>query len=786
MTDLSPESKQNFVLPVAIGGFVGLLGALALGKTLLDGGETDDLLFGIVLLICVSIGSILTVVFSSMLRRRTLRKELEAADEAWQIDNERRSGSTTSISTKTKTLKTTSLVVKHDIVFRPLPYRPPKVELTNEEEFEDPFAQDKLGDIMEDVFAKLLKKSFEDIVTRVHEEVHKNARGDEEETFQLSAFRSEGPVSQDGRCDTGWTLYFVRENESQGCIAIVTRHELSLQYASTKAVELPFTMDSSQSTAPIALGRLPDLTEVMQNVVREVPSLESTPLFVRGLSANHVLVYTEDAEAIAEVLIEDDEYKLTNGPQFSGRIKDMQASEAPAEQWFFEDILDWYRTQETSNDDLRSWMTTTGADIGFRSGDNVVFRRLARGLHVALGAKLTSALDDVLDVAIEEDALDEAKMLIRCLAFVPTMAAMARLHTFSQKYDERLRPFATEMYKARRRRLHGTESDPIDHLDFPELQRAKGITRVDSIAVRTKTRDFRRDVLDRLAQDLNLYVHRIRVVTHRPEISKTIRIGDKQVDYSALEHGVITAAWLRTKNGDCDVQINVLPVPALVQYWYVSGVAAWSVIRDIRRLDKQYSTRRLLTTLRNIEPRYIEEGSASDSGAALSRQAPVLSKRSEFFEAVLMLQLWDPAERPADAAQYLMRAYHSDFTKNAWQLKTYIIDTLIFIRDTAPNELPPSELEGAYPSIDAFLQEIYDADERSTHHRQESKILGRVKSALGHPSLAQSGMVRPVISMVKEDLNLDDEDEAQRTAPRDETEGGEDTEPQTSGAESAS
>lgn len=771
MTEYSPESKQNLLLPVAIGGFVGLLGALALGKTVFDDAAQNDHIFLWILLVCVSIGSVLTVVLNTFLRRRSLRKELEAADEAWQIDTERRTGSTSSISTKSKTLKTTSLVIKHDVVFRPLPYRPPMVELTNEEDFEDPFANDKLGDIMEDVFAKLLMRSFEDIVTRVHEEVHKNARGDSEETFQLSAFRSEGPVTEEGRCETGWTLYFVRENESQGCIAIVTRHELSLQYASTKAVELPFTTEGSHSTAPISLAQLPDLAQVVQNVAREVPSLESTALYVRGLSANHVLVYTEDADAIAEVLIEEDAYQLTNGPQFAGRIKDMKASEVDAEQWTFRDILDWYRTQETTNDALDEWMRSTGADIGFRSGDNVVFRRLARGLHASYGAKLTSSLDEVLNTALQEDAIDEAKMLIRCLAFVPTMAAMARLHTFSQKHDERVRAFSADMFKARRRRLHGTESDPIDHLNFPELQRAKGITRVDSIAVRTKTRDFRRDVLERFAQDLNLYVHRIRVVTHRANPSKTILIGDKEVDYSALEHGMITGAWLRTKSGDCDVQINILPVPSFVQYWYVSGVAAWSVLRDIRRMDKQYTTRRLLTTLRNIEARYIVSESPSDTGPH-SRQAPVLSNRSDFFEAVLMLQLWDPADRPADAAQYLMRAYTSDFTKNAWQLKSYIIDTLIYIRDTAPNELPPSELEGAYPSIDAFLQEMYNA-ERTTTHTKEGEILKRVKAALGNPSLVQSGIVRPVISMVKDDLNLEEDSDVQNAAPlREEDEAG--------------
>lgn len=725
-----------------------MLGALGVAQLQKKDAMMSDEQFFLILLACILVGSVFTAGLTYFLRRRSVLKQIREEEELFS-EVEYRKGSTSTITLKTKTTKLSTVVTRHDVFFQPLPHRPPKVSLTNESDFDDPWAHDKLGDIMEDVFAKLLLKDFDELVARVREEVRKHAKGESDARFRLSAFRSEGPITPEGHCETGWTLYFVREDESHGCVAIVTRHELSMQFASTKEVELPYTLEEGQSTAPVEIAQLPDLTQVIELVQHEIPSTENHPLYVRGLSSNNVLVYTENAEAIAEVVLDDDGLKLTNGPQFAERLREIQAMSAERERWSFPDVIAWFRKDELSNEDLRALKESAGADVGFRSGDNVVFRRLGRGLHAFYGAKLTAALDVALNDALARDAVDEAKMLVRCLAFVPTMAAMARLHSFSQKQDERIRAVAADMFKARRKRLHSTEVDLLDHLNFPDLQRAKGFTRVDSIGVLTKSNDFRRDVLDRLARDLNLYVHRIRVITHRPTPTDN-------PDYSAMRDGLITAAWLRTKNGDCDVQINLIPVPRLVQYWYVSGSAAWSVLRDIRRMDQQYTQERLASTLRNIGQQF-DDAPQETSRTRLSQQAPMLSTHADFLEAVFMLQVWDPAKRPPHAARDLMRAYRSDFTKNAWQLKQFIIDTLIFIRDTSPHTPADEQSEDSAAAIEAFLKDV-QADERKANNRYHSKISRRIEDALDDSSLSQSSIFRPVLSMVKADIVPEEED----------------------------
>lgn len=749
MAQLPPSSQIKIWQPVVAGAFVGMLGALILAQQLNKNKELTDVQFLMVLLACVVLGSIFSIALSYYLARRSIQKSAPDEEELYVVETEHRKGSTSTITLRSKTSKISAITPRHEIYFEPLPYRPPKVCLTNEHDFEDTWAHDKLGDIMEDVFAKLLLKDFGEIVSRVREEVRKNAKGESDTRFRLSAFRSEGPVSATGQCETGWTLYFVREDESHACVAIVTRHELSLQYASTKEVELPYTMQDSQSTAPVEIAQLPALSQVMELVYQRAPEAE---LFVRGLSSNNVLVYTEDVHAIAEVILTDDGLRLTNGPQFSDRLKEKQAADVAKERWSFQDVMAWYRGQEIDNDALRTMKDSPGCEVGFRAYDNVVFRRLGRGLHMAYGAKLTTALDEVLGRALDEDNMEEAKLLVRCLAFVPTMAAMARLHSFSQRYDERIRAFSADMFKARRKRLYSTEVDLLDHLNFPDLQRAKGVSRVDSIGVISKSNDFRKDILENLARDLNLHVHRIRVITYRSYV-------DESRDYTALRDAPITAAWLRTKDGDCDVQINLMPSASLAQYWYVSGPSAWSVLRDIRRLDRQYSLERLTSTLKNIGEQDAEDdGLSATERTTLSRQAPALSSRSDFLKAVLMLQIWDPERRPAHVARYLIRAYRSDFTSKLWQMKRFIAETLIFLHHTAPTKIPDDGAAGESELIYSFLKEIHESD-TETSNEAYRQMRERIAEVFEGALPARSGIVRPVISVVKDDIVLDSHEE---------------------------
>src|SRR5699024_3300678 len=99
----------------------------------------------------------------------------------------------------------------------------------------------------------------------------------------------------------------------------------------------------------------------------------------------------------------------------------------------------------------------------------------------------------------------------------------------------------------------------------------------------------------------------------------------------------------------------------------------------------------------------------------------------------------------------------SDFTKNAWQLKQFIIDTLIFIRDTSPHTPADEQSEDSAAAIEAFLKDV-QADERKANNRYHSKISRRIEDALDDSSLSQSSIFRPVLSMVKADIVPEEED----------------------------
>lgn len=740
MAQLLSEQQKRWLVPIGVGLFVGMLGSIIVGKLVLKGSPQDDAKFLAILVVCLLLSSIITAVAVRVMRRqrdRRIEQEQLRLEQMVRGDYDSKGMSTSSISVKRKRSVTTTIVGLHDIRYEPLPYRPPRVHLTGEEAFLDPYANDKLVNVMQDVYTKL---SLQDIVSRVRKEVAQNASGDSDQLFRLSVFRSEGPVTTAGRCGTGWTFYFVREDESHGCIATATRHELSMQYASTKDVELEYTLDDTPSTAPFEVERLPDIVDILELVHSEVPESQDVPLYVRGLPPNNVLVYTADVSAIADIMIDGDTLRLTNRAQFAERLKEHQARSNDQEQWTIDDVLSRYRQGESENDALREVMERTGADVAFASGDKLLFRRIGRGLHVAHGDQLTPLLDTAIETALRNEAFDEAKLLVRCLAFVPTAAAMARLHSFSQKIDENIRSFVVDMFQARRRRLHGTETDLIDRLDFKELQRAKGFNRVVPIGINYRKQNFREDILDRLARDLNLHVYRVRVVTHRTTYKKTIRYDGKEEEYSALRHGMITGAWLRTENGDCEVQINVIPSPVLVQYWYLSGPAAWSVARDLRRMrDLECTREKLLENLADIG----------------------VGRRSELMRTVLTLQIWDPESRPQDAVQHLVAAYQSDVSKHAWQLRQFIVDTLIYIRDTLPadtsaddtqkDETTLAEASEQREQIDAFFEELRANEGEVTNHH-DAEILMRINAALGDASVSQTGIVQPAISLIRDDL----------------------------------
>lgn len=739
---LVKDSNKNFLAPVALGLFIGLVGSIAVGKIL--GGEDGptNKEFGIVLGTCLLLGGGLTPLLMRWLRKRRIEKQQRVLPTTGVVTSTvgTTTGSTSLSSGVTQksgvvtTTDTVSTQQSFDIICKPQPYKPPMIERAPGE---DPWASDALVTVLEDIYCK---KRPDEIVPRIIKDIVSRAPAKSDSRFKLSAIRSEGPVLEDGSCTAGWTFFFVREDERLGCIATVTGRELSLQFGSTTDVEIPFSLGDVDSTADLGKDEVPDISAALAAVYAGVPEANHLPLYVRATLPDSVFVYTRDPLVIADVGIVGAKYILRNAEGFQEQLQANEERRQGMEHWSVEELLTWYRTREVLSPHLQVVMDREGSELARLSGDKILLRRIGRGLHTAHGPMTVRILEEAIQAALREDDVEEAKFLIRCMAFVPNATAIARLHTLSNTLDERVRGVATKLFSARRERSLGVRFDPVEELNFKELRAAMGRPQLVTIALRSRSYDIRESLLKALGE-LRLQTKRVRVITSR-RVPKKEDAGQINI---TLRKGLITAAYLRAaEGGDCEGLLCVVPTPVPAYVLHLAGSAAEVFVQRIRRQGLEYTREMLIEDLQQRE----------------RQQLPALHR------AVTYLKIWDPENPPPEVAKSLIDAYRS--YPRAWQLRQSIIEALEY----APRA---EHVEGDYEAElreEQIVEEVDDFLEGELDHLRnpvttmEKRTHTLLTEILARRKGEGSSVVQSVISMTASlELLTADEIEEEENEP---------------------
>lgn len=729
------DSGKIFTVPVGLGLFIGLIGAVVVGKLMGgdDGPSNRDFL--IVLVLSLILGGGLTPLLMRTLRKRRLRKQQQmqvttgiTSTVGTTTGSTSLSGGVTQTGATGATSETSSPTTSFNIICKPQPYKPPAIQAPDGE---DPWASDALVTVLEDIYCK---KRPDEIVPRILKDVISRAPAKSDNRFKLSAFRSEGPVAADGSCSAGWTFYFVREDERLGCIAIVTGRELSLQFGSTTDVEIPFSLGDVDATVDLGKDEVPNIPAAMEAVLSVVPTASELPLYVRASLPDSVFIHTRDPLVIADVGIVGEKYILRNAEGFQEQLIAKEERRQGMERWSVEELLAWFRTRELTSAHLQIVMDREGSELALLSGDKILFRRIGRGLHTAHSPATVRILEEAIQSALREDEVEEARFLIRCMAFVPNATAIARLHTLSNTLDERVRPVATKLFAARRKGNLGVRFDPLQELNFKELRAAMGRPQLVTIALRSKSYDIRDSLLKALGE-LRLQTKRIRVITSR-RTPKKEDVGQLNV---TLRKGQITGAYLRAREGgDCEGLLTVVPTPVPAYVLHLAGSAAEVFAQRIRNNGLEYTREMLMADLQHRE----------------RQQLPALHR------AVTYLKMWDPENPPPEVASSLIDAYRS--YPRAWQLRQSIIEALEY----APRV---EHVEGDYEAelreeqiaeeVDQFLKEELDYL-RNPVTKMEIRTRDLLSGILARRRGEGTSIVQSVISMTGSVEVLPEDDEA--------------------------
>lgn len=735
---------MSYRYPIGFGVFFGLMGSILIGMNLGGVDGVSNPTFFVILCICLGIGAVFTPLVTAFWRRRR-RRILAAQARSSMVATSSTASTSTSSGTWTGT---TSVTLDggtgpqrgFNVVCRPQPYKPPMI-LGPPIVEEDPYDTEALVTIIEDIYTK---KTPAEIVPRILKDIVARAPTKSQRRFKLSAIRSEGPVTAEGTCAAGWTFFFVREDERLGCLAVVTRRELSLLFGPTTDVEIPFSLVDVDGSVDLSREEVPDIAAAMRLVHEEVPDASELPLYVRVSLPDSVLVYTREPVAVADVQVVGERFSFRNAEGFLSQIQACGDAFYSAARWSVEELEGWYSTKETSNDALRSYFEQPGALLGFDSGELRVYRRLGRGLFAQHGAMTVKLLEERALAALKQDEVDLSKFLIRCIAFVPNATAIARLHTLSNTVDERVRPLAADFFQKRRERRLGVRFDPLEELNFRELREAMGRPGVVTIALHSKSYDIRESLLARLA-DLRLQTKRLRVVTSR----RSPRAREEAEFNIVARKGLITGASLRAADGgDCEALLVVIPSPVPAYVLHLAGSAAEVFAQRIRKQNMEYTMEMLDNELRQRE----------------RQQLPALHR------AVTYLTIWDPQNPPGDdVTSVLIDAYHS--YPRSWQLKRSIIEALEYVPapdlagDVSLDDATANESPLESPDlVNAFLTKEIDYL-RHPVTEMEKSMLELLTETYARRRGGGSSIIQPVISMTgaHEPLPAQDEESDRMT-----------------------
>lgn len=441
--------------------------------------------------------------------------------------------------------------------------------------------------VPERVFGRLTAVEIRDrLLPEVEQRCPANARElKEKPKFELNAYRSEGPVAENGTCAHGWTFYFVDGRIGLGCVATASEREISLQYHTAATFHKP------------AREGFVNPGEAVRVVRSEIEELGDEPLYVRINLPDDVLVYVRDPIAIADVDLVSE--TVRNAKAFRQVLDARIDAKRDVERWPVEALWAWYQTDEAGGGLARALSAEAELGEKLRRFESDVMRRAGRAMIAAQGADVVGMLDERIRSALNDGRQEDARLAIRLLAWTPTGLATARLHTLVNTIEEpALRTLAEEFFTSRRRRQLGVRPDPVEPLNFAEIRMAMG--KMQHVPVPLKS-------------------------TYDPEselIKPLAEIGLKQTRARALagNANLVLTAYLRPDRGDTEALLTSTPVPVPCHMLHLIGSASETFAQRVEQAGLCYTDEDLNHDLSSGSPRKIHRAALYLS--ALQRSSP--------------------------------------------------------------------------------------------------------------------------------------------------------------------
>ncbi len=440
---------------------------------------------------------------------------------------------------------TSSAVRPVRVKFHTAPMAPPDMEL---ELLIQEFDFTARVQVMDGVLSRL---TVREIAERAATEAGSRApRADRDPNLTMTAFRSEGPLSDDGRCSFGWTFYFTDAELGLACVATTTDREISLQYLTSGTIHLPTTLpDIDPATA-------------LEVAYEAMPELAAESLYLRVNLPSEVFLYVRKPLTIADINLEGRTIRNLNSLRMLLDSRD----EVPWEgdRFALSDAQDFFRHGDAPPGELGRALADPEFAASLRTMSADAMRRLGAGLLEEHGPQV------VADLAVQAESEDTVAAELACdlLGWIPSGLSAAVLQRVAASHPEqRVRSRAEQLFTERRKRTMGVNPDPIDRMNFQDSRSAMGKTNMVAVPLKS-TFDIDGEVLDLLEKEAGLTVTRRRVL-------------------SGLSPLLITAS-LRPERGDTEGLITSTPLPVPCHILHLVGSAADTFARRIERCGVSY------------------------------------------------------------------------------------------------------------------------------------------------------------------------------------------------------
>jgi hypothetical protein len=414
--------------------------------------------------------------------------------------------------------------------------------------------------VIEGVLEKL---PFRDLLDRVAKEaLLRVPRTVADPRLTLIAYRSEGPVTDDGRSPLGWTFYFVDGRVGLACTASSTRREISLIYQTAPSWYRPRSCEPRDPAQAISLVRA------------ALPELDGRELYVRFNLPSDTFVYARAPFAIVDVDV--DGGVVRNLETLRVRL----ANDAPRieESFALDELQAWFRGEVPPPESgLARALVDPAFAEGLRTLDSRAMTRAAAAAFHAEGPDLVARIEENIELADDAAAME----LVHLLGRLPTgLAGVALQRLAASARNPRIRSTADELVGARRSGRMGVSFDPIEALNFAEVRALMGKEPVLGVPLRS-TYDVEGELLAPL-REMGLQVTRLRRLAGESEL--------------------VLGAYLRPETGDTEGLLTSTPLPVACHILHLVGSGATDIQRKLERAGLVYRPGDLRDDLMSRQP----------------------------------------------------------------------------------------------------------------------------------------------------------------------------------------